>query len=156
MLRVLRRESRRLYEEGKLPEALRVLAEAEGPDVQARAEASLKELLKERSMEFSTGAMALPELPQLEPLLPWIYPALIRRLADGSPDRGAACLVLIKLGDRAAPALCWALKTSTPSVQAQACALLRRIGTSSPLVRDALDAAAASPDAGVRRHARLP
>ena len=102
VLRLLRRESERLYEAGRLPEALRVLAEVEGPDVQARAEARLNELLRGRSMEFPRPTS--PE--EVEPLLPWAYPYLIRGLASGSPRFGDARSLLLKLGDRAVPALC--------------------------------------------------
>ncbi|HEX7897652.1 MAG TPA: hypothetical protein VF950_07815 [Planctomycetota bacterium] len=151
VVRLLRRESRRLYEAGRLPEALRALAEAEGPDVQARAEARLNELLRGRSMDIARTSLSPGDV---EPLLPWAYPVLIRGLASGSLVLGEARSLLLQLGDRAAPALCWALRTSTPSVQSQACLLLERMGTSSPLVRDALGAAAASSDPEVRRHAR--
>jgi hypothetical protein len=151
VLRLLRRESRRLYEAGRLPEALRALAEAEGSDVQSRAEARLQDLLRRRSME---SLMTPVSTQDVEALLPWAYPALLRGLAAGSPRLGEARSLLLQLGDRAAPALCWALRTSTPSVQSQACLLLERIGTSSPLVRASLEVAAESPDPEVRRHAR--
>src|SRR5688572_19318458 len=153
--RVLRRQGQRLYEEANLPDALRVFAEiepGEGQDASAGArvewaERRLKELLRERSPGFSAdGDVLMPTswerlAPQLEPHLPWIYPALIRGLEPGSPENGNASFILLKLGDRAVPALCWAVRTSTPAVQARACALLRETRASSPLVLASLEAA---------------
>jgi hypothetical protein len=167
VLHLLRRSSRRHYEEADLPAALRVLAEierGEGQDPSATghvewAERRLKDLLRERSTEFGGDVLGPASwdllAPQLEPQLPWVYPALIRGLAPGAPGGGNSFFILLKLGDRAVPALCWALRTSTPSIQARACVLLREIGTASPLVLGTLDGAARSPDAELRRQAGL-
>lgn len=152
--RVLRRHGERLYQEANLPEALRVFAEIEpgegqDPSAAARvewAERRLKELLRERSPGFSAdGDVLMPTswerlAPQLEPHLPWIYPVLIRGLRPGSSEHANASFILRHLGDRAVPALCWAMRTSTPAVQAEARALLRAMRASSPLARASLDA----------------
>jgi hypothetical protein len=167
--RVLRRHAQRLYEEGNLPEALRVLAEIEpgegqDPSAAARvewAERRLKDLLRERSPGFSAdGDVLMPTswerlAPQLEPHLPWIYPALIRGLEPGSADHGNASFILLKLGDRAVPALCWALRTSTPAVRSRACSLLREMRAAGPLAVASLEAAGRSSDAELRRQSRM-
>ena len=154
-----RRKSGELYEQADVPGALKALANAEGEDRTAQAVAKFRELLPERSEDFSaggnslTGGAAADLLPKLEPLLPWIYPELVRRLGGRAELSGNASTILRQMGTRAAPALCWALRSASPAAQVQACLLLEKHVTASSLVLETLKVATQAGNADVRRHA---
>lgn len=157
-----RRKSGDLYAQADVPGALQALAKAEGGSAEARtAEAveKLLALLPNRSEEFSAGGNVLTSAdvdalaPKIDPLLPWIYPELIRRLGGRPELSGNASRILRHLSGRAAPALCWGLRSAPPPAQAQACLLLGELRAPSTLVLEALKAAAKAENAEVRRQA---
>lgn len=131
--RLREKEVERLFEAGDLPAALKALGGEEVERKTRRAGDQLKALLRERSAEFSMDGDVLRPAswerlaPQLEPLLPWAYPALIRDLVPGARGHGDAVFILSKLGERARPALVWAEKHGSPAARPQASALLRRL-----------------------------
>jgi hypothetical protein len=130
--RLREKEVERLFAAADLPGALKALGGEEVERRTRRAEDQLKALLRERSAEFSMDGDVLRPAsweqlaPQLEPLLPWAYPALIRGLVPGTRGHGDAVFILQRLGERARPALLWAERHGSPAARAQASALLRQ------------------------------
>lgn len=132
------RRARRLMDQGELAAALEVLGGAEAETRARRAEDRLRALLRERANEPAAGVDVLTPASwdllrvQLEPLLPWCYPALARALAPGTRMHGDALFILDRLGERAAPALLSAAKSGSPGARERARAMLARMGMSTP------------------------
>ena len=130
--------ARLLMDQGELGAALEALGGAEAETRTRRAEDRLRSLLRERANEPAAGVDVLSPAsweqlaPQLEPLLPWIYPALAKALAPGARMHGDAVFILDRLGERAAPALLCAAKSGGRGAKERARAMLARLGKSTP------------------------
>lgn len=121
-----RREVEARFAKGELLDGLRLLADGEDVETKTRrAEDRLKALLRER--DPMGGDVLRPDallVPQVEALLPWAYPGLVRQL--GTSNRAGAILVFEHLGPRGEPALRWGLRSDSAAVRAESRRLLDR------------------------------
>lgn len=149
---LLLRRANSKYSEGKLDEALFLLAEAErapnpGDFVQERLKTA-----RERLSDFILLRSDLTDLAVVQQadfgLVAdrvkkeglWGFYVLVEMLGEkeNSSLRSRAPLIILKMGKECASALCWATKSKDGAVRSSACELLGRLGIETPLASETL------------------